>query len=80
MYLGQDNGQDPDYQAVRDEFIKNTVIDHLPIIDWKAAQERVENARMEIIKKKKLKDNMENPEDSANAQIDDSLLDDNELL
>ena len=80
LYLGQDNGQDPDYQAVRDEFIKNTVIDHLPIIDWKAAQERVENARMEIIKKKKLKDNMENPEDSANAQIDDSLLDDNELL
>ena len=80
LYLGQDNGQDPDYQAVRDEFIKNTVIDHLPIIDWKAAQERAENARMEIIKKKKLKDNMENPEDSANAQIDDSLLDDNELL
>ena len=80
LYLGQDNGQDPDYQAVRDEFIKNTVIDHLPIIDWKAAQERAENARMEIIKKKKFKDNMENPEDSANAQIDDSLLDDNELL
>lgn len=80
LYLGQDDGSDPDAQKVRNVFIRNTVIDHLPIIDWKAAQERLENAKLEVIEKKKLKDNMGNVDDAANDNLDDSLLDDNELL
>lgn len=80
LYLGQDDGSDPDAQKVRNVFIRNTVIDHLPIIDWKAAQERLENAKLEVIEKKKLKDNMGNADDAANDNLDDSLLDDNELL
>ena len=46
----------------------------------KAAQERLENAKLEVIKNKKLKDNMGNVDDAANDNLDDSLLDDNELL
>ena len=80
LYIGQDDGKDPDYQAVRDIFVRDTVIDHLPIIDWDAAKDRLDNARMEVIKKKKFKDNMDNPNDSTDAQIDDSLMNDDELL
>lgn len=79
LYLGQDTGKDPDYATIRDIFIRDTVIDHLPIIDWKAAKERLENAKLENISKKNLKDNMENPEDEANASLDDSLIDDDLL-
>ena len=80
LYLGQDDGTDPNMQKVRNFFIRDTVIDHLPIIDWKAAQERLENAKMEVVKESEIKDNMENPEDAANANLDDSLLNDDELL
>lgn len=76
LYLGQDTGNDPDYSAVRDIFIRDTVIDHLPIIDWKSAQERLENAKLENIKNKKLKDKMTDD----NSGIDDSLIDDDEML
>ena len=80
IWLGQDNGQDPDYQKVRDIYIRDTIVDHLPIIDWKAAQERLENAKMEVIKQKKIKDNMENPDNNTDAQLDDSLLDEGDEL
>ena len=45
-----------------------------------AAKARLENAKLEVIKKKKIKDNMENPDESTDAQIDDSLMNDDELL
>lgn len=80
LYLGQDDGTDPNMQKIRNFFIRDTVIDHLPIIDWKSAQERLENAKMEVVKESEIKDNMENPEDAANANLDDSLLNDDELL
>ena len=80
LYIGQDDGKDPNYQAIRDIFIRDTVIDHLPIIDWDAAKARLENAKLEVIKKKKIKDNMEKPDESTDAQIDDSLMNDDELL
>ena len=80
IWLGQDSGQDPDYQKVRDIYIRDTIVDHLPIIDWKAAQERLENAKMEVIKQKKIKDNMENPDNNTDAQLDDSLLDEGDEL
>lgn len=80
LYLGQDDGSDENAQKVRNKFIRDTVIDHLPIIDWDSAQERYENAKLEVVKEKEIKDNMENPEDAANANLDDSLLDNDELL
>lgn len=80
LYLGQDDGSDENAQKVRNKFIRDTVIDHLPIIDWNSAKERYENAKLEVIKEKEIKDNMENPEDVANANLDDSLLDNDDLL
>ena len=81
IWLGQDNGQDPDYQKVRDIYIRDTIVDHLPIIDWKAAQERYENAKLEVIKQKTFKDNMDNSDNNTDTQLDDALLDeDDELL
>lgn len=80
LYLGQDDGSDENAQKIRNKFIRDTVIDHLPIIDWNSAKERYENARLEVINEKEIKDNMENPEDAANAELDDSLLDSDDLL
>lgn len=80
LYLGQDDGSDENAQKVRNKFIRDTVIDHLPIIDWNSAKERYENAKLEVVKEKEIKDNIENPEDAANANLDDSLLDNDELL
>lgn len=78
LYLGQDDGSDPDAQKIRNIFIRDTVIDHLPVIDWKAAKDRLENAKLEVIKEKELKDNMGT--DSSDSSIDDSLMNDDELL
>lgn len=80
LYLGQDDGSDENAQKIRNKFIRDTVIDHLPIIDWNSAKERYENARLEVINEKEIKDNMENPEDAANAELDESLLDSDDLL
>ena len=80
VILGQDDGTDPDMTKVRNFFIRDTVMDHLPIIDWDSAKQRHENAKLEVIKEKEIKDNMENPEDAANANLDDSLLNDDEML
>lgn len=80
LYLGQDDGSDPDAQKIRNIFIRDTVIDHLPVIDWKAAQERLENAKMEVIKEKELKDNMDSSDqNSMDSSLDDSLMDDEML-
>lgn len=78
LYLGQDDGSDPDAQKIRNIFIRDTVIDHLPVIDWKAAQERLENAKMEVIKDKDLKDNVD--QNALDSKIDDSLMEDEDLL
>lgn len=72
LYLGQDDGSDPNAQKVRNIFIRDTVIDHLPIIDWKAAQERLENAKLEVAKDTVLKDNM----DTDSASVGEDVLTD----
>lgn len=72
LYLGQDDGSDPNAQKVRNIFIRDTVIDHLPIIDWKAAQERLENAKLEVAKDTILKDNM----DTDSTSVGDDVLTD----
>lgn len=72
LYLGQDDGSDPNAQKIRNVFIRDTVIDHLPIIDWKAAQNRLENAKLEVAKETELKDNMED----SSTQVGEDVLTD----
>lgn len=61
-----DEQANPDLPKEKDRFIKNTIIENAPFIDWKAAQERMENARLEIIEEKKLKEPSGDNDDLAN--------------
>ena len=61
-----DEQANPDLPKEKDRFIKNTIIENAPFIDWKAAQERMENARLEIIEEKRLKEPSGDNDDLAN--------------
>lgn len=82
LYLGQDPGEEVEknFARIRDEFIKQTVIDSLPFISWDECKTRFEMAKLNVIQQTKLKDNVEEPPQDLDSAKDDLLADDDELL
>ena len=74
ILMGQDTNNDPNFQTTRDIFIRDTVMDNLPILDWKSALDRLDNAKLEVAKKQKFKDNMD---ENAGSNNDDMFSSDN---
>ncbi|MCM1214019.1 MAG: hypothetical protein NC548_05815 [Lachnospiraceae bacterium] len=73
--FGQNGQQDEEAQAVRDEYIKQVCIDHLPFIDWNANEALIERAKENVAKHKKLKDKTEGGGDESAFGADADALD-----
>ena len=76
IQLGTDESIIDNFQLVREELIRQTIKDHLPFIDWKEQDDRLEKAKLAVAKRIKEKDNA-NPEQALdNAQQNDMAMDD----
>lgn len=60
--------EDPNAGRIKDAYIRNTVIDNAPFIDWEQAEQRKKDAELNVIKDIKVKN--DNPPEDAMTDID----------
>lgn len=71
LYMGPDPGEenDPLYARKRDIFVRNTVMDYLPFVDWDSCKRRLDQATIQAIQNKKIPNDP--PPDSMNQGLQD---------